>query len=170
MLDFSYTKKETAIEELLYDFLKNRCREEMSEDVCETYLTIGMTPKNLQIPNTEKPILFQIIEKRVEHCFTFRFTDQRAILAVCIWAESAGSAIMYLWYIQAWCFKNNVKEVDFETLGMKIFPMGTFSEKDLSEVWKNQKVKPDDKKNSYESNLIDFNQAGSSIQFKNLSL
>jgi hypothetical protein len=72
-----------------------------------------------------------------------------------------------LWYIQAWCFKNNFKEVDFETLGMKIFPMGTFSKKDLSEVWKNQKVKPDDKKNSYESNLLDYDSAGSSIQFKN---
>ena len=167
MLGFSYTKKETAIEEILYDFLKNRSRAEMSEDVCETYLTIGMTPKNLQIPNSEKPFLFQIIEKRVEHCFTFKFIDQRAILAVCLWAESAGNAIMYLWFIQAWCFKNNVKQIDFETLGTKIFPMGIFSKKDLSEVWKSQKVSPDGKNTIYETNLVDYNLAGSSIQFKN---
>jgi hypothetical protein len=51
-----------------------------------------------------------------------------------------------------------------ETLGMRIFPRGVFSEKDLKSVWDNQKVEH----NGMESdNLVDYNVAGLSIQFLN---
>jgi hypothetical protein len=162
MLDNSYTNRENAIEEVIYDFLKDCNLVEMSNQVAELYMLIGLMSKDVKLSTEEKPFVFQVMEKRLENCFTFRFTDERALLAVSIWAESAGVSIIYLWYIQAWCFKNNVQEVDFETLGLRIFPNGIFSEKDLKSVWDNQKVK----NNGMESdNLVDYTLAGLSIQF-----
>jgi hypothetical protein len=162
MLDSSYKNKENAIEEVVYNFLKDCDPVEMIQDITETFLMIGMMPKNVKLSIEDKPFVFQVMEKRIEHCFTFKIIDERVLLALSIWAESAGSAILYLWYIQAWCFKNNVKEIDFGTLGVRIFPRGIFSEKDLKSVWENQKVQ---KSGMASDNLIDYNIAGSSIQF-----
>lgn len=164
MLDNSYTNRENAIEEVVYDFLKDCTLVEMTKETTETFLMIGMMPKNAKLKQEDKPFLFQLMDKRIEHCFTFKVTDERVLLALSMWAESAGNAVMYLWYIQGWCFKNNVREVDFETLGMKIFPFGIFSHKDLKSVWDNQKVQ---KKGMQSDNLIDYAVAGLSIQFLN---
>jgi hypothetical protein len=164
MLDTSYRNRENAIEEVVYDFLKDCEPVEMTQETVETFIMIGMMPKDVKLSKEEKPFIFQVMEKRVEHCFTFKFTDERALLALSIWAESAGRSILYLWYIQTWCFKNNVREVDFETLGLRIFPRGIFSEKDLKSVWDNQKV---EHKGMESDNLIDYNFAGLSIQFLN---
>ncbi len=165
MLDTSYKNRENAIEEVVYDFLKDCDRVEMSNEVTELYMLISLMSKDVKLSTEEKPFVFQIMEKRVESCFTFKFTDERALLALSIWAESAGVSIIYLWYIQAWCFKNNIREVDFETLGLKIFSRGIFSQKDLKSVWDNQKVKTNSMSES--DNLIDYNVAGLSIQFLN---
>ena len=164
MLDNSYTNRENAIEEVVYDFLKDCTRVEMTQETTETFLMIGMMPKNAKLKQEDKPFLFQLMDKRIEHCFTFKVIDERVLLALCIWAESAGNAVMYLWYIQGWCFKNNLREVDFETLGMKIFPMGIFTQKDLKSAWDNQKVQ---KKGMESDNLVDYAVAGLSIQFLN---
>ena len=164
MLDNSYTNKQNAIEEVVYDFLKDCELVEMSKDITKTYLMIGLMPRHAKLSIEEKPFIFKVIEKRVENSFTFKFTDERALLVISILAETAGVAIIYLWYIQAWCFKNNVTEVDFETLGLKIFPMGIFSKKDLESVWDNQKVKVSGMQSD---NLIDYNVAGVSVQFLN---
>ena len=164
MLDTSYKNRQNAIEEVIYDFLKDCNRVEMSNEVSELYMLIGLMSKDVKLSTEEKPFIFQVMEKRVENCFTFRFTDERALLALSIWAENAGVSIIYLWYIQAWCFKNNVREVDFETLGLKIFPTGIFSEENLKSVWDNQKI---EKSGMESDNLIDYNVAGLSIQFLN---
>jgi hypothetical protein len=164
MLDSSYKNRENAIEEVVYDFLKDCDPVEMTQETIETFLMIGLMPKNVKLKTEENPFVFQFMEKRVEHCFTFKFTDERALLALSIWAESAEVAITYLWYIQGWCFKNNVREIDFETLGLRIFPRGIFSEKDLKSVWDNQKV---EHKGMESDNLVDYNVAGLSIQFIN---
>lgn len=162
MLDNSYKNRENAIEEVIYDFLKDCDRVEMSDESTEMFLKIGMMPKDMKLQTENKPYIFQIIEKRIQYCFTFKVTDERVLLAITLWAESAGVAIIYLWYIQGWCFKNNVKEVDFDTLGIRIFPTGILSEKDLRLVWENQKV---EKSGMESDNLIDYNISGSSIQF-----
>lgn len=164
MLDNSYTNRENAIEEVVYDFLKDCTLVEMTQETTETFLMIGMMPKNAKLKQEDKPFLFQLMDKRIEHCFTFKVTDERVLLALSIWAESAGNAVIYLWYIQAWCFKNNVREVDFETLGMKIFPFGIFTQKDLKSAWDNQKVQT---KGMQSDNLLDYAVAGLSIQFLN---
>jgi hypothetical protein len=164
MLDNSHKNRQNAIEEVLYGFLKDCKPVEMSDEVTELVLMIGLMAKNVKIPQAEKPFIFQLIEKRVEHCFTFKFTDERAILLLSVWTERAGVAVTYLWYIQAWCFKNNVTEVDFETLCLRVFPRGIFSEKDIESVWDNQKI---EKSGMESDNLVDYNTAGLSIQFIN---
>lgn len=163
MLDFSYTEKESAIEEIVYDFLKDCNLVPMTQETAETFMMIGLMPSNVKLKTEEKPFVFRVMEKRVEYCFTFRFTDERALLALSIWAESAGVAITYLWYIQGWCFKHNVRDVDFDTICSRIFPMGIFSEEDLCVAWSKQKV---NSKNMRSDNLLDYGKAGLSIQFK----
>ena len=63
MLDNSYTKKENAIEEVVYDFLKDCKLVEMSKDVTGMYIEIGMMPKDMKLAQHHKPQVFQIIEK-----------------------------------------------------------------------------------------------------------
>lgn len=162
MLDSSYKNKENAIEEIVYDFLKDCETVEMSFDTTKTLLSIGMLPKNLKIKDEEKPFLFKIMEQRIKHCFTFVITDERALIVLCDWAKSAGEAIMYLWYIQGWCFKHNVTEIDFDTLLSRVFPLGMFTQKDLDSAWDNQKVNTP---NMESDNLVDYAMAGLSIQF-----
>jgi len=127
MLDASYKNREQGIEEVVYNFLKDCEPVQMDNKTTETLFIIGMMPKNVKLKTEEKPFVFQIMEKRIAHCFTYKITDERALLAISVWAESAGTSILYLWYIQGWCFKNNVREVDFETLTSRIFPRGIFS-------------------------------------------
>lgn len=164
MLDSSYKNKENAIEEVVYDFLKDCDLVPMSEDTTEAFLMVSRLPKNIKVPPEGRTFIFQIIEKRVEHCFTFKFTDERVLLALSLWAKNPANAITYLWYIQAWCFKNQVKEVDFDTFCYRIFPTGIFCEKDLKSVWENQKVQ---RKGMESDNLTDYDVAGISIQFLN---
>jgi len=164
MLDASYKNREQGIEEVVYNFLKDCEPVEMDNKTTETLLIIGMMPKNVKLKTEEKPFVFQIMEKRIAHCFTYKITDERALLAISVWAESAGTSILYLWYIQGWCFKNNVREVDFETLTLRIFPRGIFSEKDLKSAWENQKVEHN---NMDSDNLVDYTISGLSIQFLN---
>lgn len=164
MLNASEKNRQEAIEEVVYNFLKDCEPVEMDNETAKTFLMIGFMPNDVKLETKEKPFVFQVMEKRIEHCFTYKIIDQRALLALSIWAESAGNAIIYLWYIQGWCFKNNVKEVDYETLGLRIFPRGIFSEKDLKSVWDNQKV---EHKSTESDNLVDYNVAGLSIQFLN---
>jgi hypothetical protein len=163
MVDNSNTNRENAIEEVVTNFLKDCTLVEMTQETTENFLLIGTMPKTIKFKQEDKPFVFQLMEKRIEHCFTFKVSDERVLLALSIWAENAGDSVLYLWYIQAWCFKNNVKEVDFETLGMKIFPFGIFSHKDLKSVWDNQKIKT---KGMQSDNLVDYATAGLSIQFK----
>jgi hypothetical protein len=166
MLSNSYTKKPNAIEEVVYDFLKDCNLVPLSDKNSETLVQVCLMPKDFKIPKKDKFFLFQLIEKRVEHCFTFKFTDERAIIALAFFAESAGNAIIYLWYIQGWCFKNNVREVDLDVLCGRIFAWGIFSEEDLKTVWDKQKVKRDSKFVLSSDNLLDYDLAGQSIQFK----
>jgi hypothetical protein len=46
MLDSSYKNRENAIEEVVYDFLKDCDLVEMSNDSTEMFIQIGMMPKD----------------------------------------------------------------------------------------------------------------------------
>ena len=134
----------------------------MNEEMSGLLISLMFMKKDFEMPEDKKPFLYAVIEKRVEHCFTFKITDARLILLLAIVSVNPGTAVMYLWYLQYWCFKNNVKEIDLDVVCGRIFPMGFFKEKDLEEIWDEQKVKSD----GGSDNLVDYASAGTSIQFK----
>lgn len=118
---------------------------------------------------TEKVFLYELLKKRTEFCFTFKFKNPIALLFLVGNIASPGQGILYLWYIQWWTFKNRDVEdnvIDLLTLCEKIFPWGFFSEDDLHKIWDSQKVSTklfNDNKGS--DNLVDYSVAGNSIQF-----
>lgn len=164
MIKFSETTDPTIIERELCKKMHSLQRHNMDEELTKTLMSVYMA-KGLNIPDKEKPFLFQVIEKRLKYCFTIKIEDQRLILFLCALAESPGSAIMYLWYLQYWCFINDVKELNLELFCEKIFPMGFFSKTDLSKIWDLQKVSSTRKENGSD-NLVDYASAGMSIQYE----
>ena len=164
MLENYETNYPKAIEIHLCAKMDSLKRFPMDNDLGMTLAQLLLCPKGeLNIPQKEKPFLYQLIEKRIEHCFTFKIDDARLILFIAALSESAGTAVMYLWYLQWWCFRNSVEVIDLNIFCQRIFPMGFFSKEDLQKVWDGQKVKRD---GMASDNLVDYFNAGISIQFK----
>lgn len=164
MLENSETENPKAIETHLCEKMNSLKRVRMDDDLAMTLAQLLLVPKNkLEVPQKEKPFLYQLIEKRVEHCFTFRIDDDRLIIFIAALSVSAGTAVMYLWYLQWWCFRNSVEVIDLNIFCQKIFPMGFFSESDLQNIWDGQKVC---REYLASDNLVDYALAGESIQFK----
>lgn len=133
---------------------------EMSPELFETYISV-MLAKDIVVPENEKFFLFKVIEQRLKYCFSYKIEEHRLILLLCAVAETTGQAIMYLWYLQYWCYKNNVKVLTADIFSKQIFPLGFYAKEDLTKIWYDAKVK---EKNS-DRNLVDFASAGMSIQF-----
>jgi hypothetical protein len=73
---------------------------------------------------------------------------------------SPGKAVMYAYYLHMMCpiyIENSVVTIEEYT---KIFPMGTFSETQLNEIWNKQKVKKEERPETpcvgAPDNLIDY--------------
>lgn len=167
MIKFSETTDSTIIEREVCKKMHSLTREPADDELMGTLIRLYFT-EGLKIPDKEKPFLFQIIEKRLQHCFTIKIEDHRLILFLCVLAESPGSAIMYLWYLQYWCFINEVKELNLELFCEKIFPMGFFTKSDLSKIWDLQKVSITRDEHGSD-NLVDYASAGMSIQYECLT-
>ena len=104
----------------------------------------------------EELLLVQIAEKRLEHALTITMDKASIIFIIMQSLGSPGFLIMYLYYLQYWCHEHEISHIDFETLNMKIFPMGYPSEQDLTDIWTSQKIGGD--------NGVDIPQASKSIQ------
>jgi hypothetical protein len=162
MLQYSETQNPKAIEDNVCRQIRNSQCKEMDRDLFELLGSLVYAKENIPIPQKEKPFLFQVIEKRVEHCFQFTFIDNRPILFLCAIAETTGSAILYLWYLQWWCANHDIKEVSLELFCERIFPMGFPSKEDLHKIWDSQKVVSE---KGAITNLIDYASAGQSLLF-----
>jgi hypothetical protein len=112
-------------------------------------------------PDKEKPFQLQLLEKRLEHCFTFKIPQGGLRLFIASLGESAGGVVMYLTYLQYKCKHLGVKELDWDVFSMQIFPMGFPSEEARHKVWLGQKIKS----KSGSDNLVDYQSAMKSIQF-----
>ena len=75
MLDISYTTKESAIEEVFYNYLKDCQTEPLNENRLDTLTYLNMIPKEVKFSKEEKNFIFQIIEKRVEN-FEYELNKQ----------------------------------------------------------------------------------------------
>lgn len=116
-------------------------KQPMTEETSKIFITMYMSEIegfNPKIKEEDKPPLYQIIEKRVEHCFQYKLTPQ-LILFLCQLTQSPGKAIMYLWYFQYYSFKNNIDLISLELIATKMFMMGFPSDSDLSNLWSNCK-------------------------------
>lgn len=116
-----------------------------------------------EIPQKDKPFLYQVIEKRIKFCFDYQINDVALLLFLTSIAKNPAVAVMYCWYLQYWAKTNNVKEINLMTFCEKIFPMGFPSETQMSSIWQSQKV--DRKGKSGSDNLVDYANAGKSLQF-----
>jgi len=152
-----------AIERIICKPIDEMKRFPMDEQTAETFIQLSTLPENFTIPEKEKPFLYALIEKRLEHCFSFKITDARLILVLAVISETPGSAIMYLWYLQYWCKRNDVRVLSFKQFCMDVFPYGFPLKSDLHKVWDDQKVLNPDSNRVY--NLVDDNQSGLSVQF-----
>lgn len=145
------------------DDIKKIKKTPMSQEDAEIFGMLCLSspiPLN-EIKDSEKPFLCKLIEKRIEHCYTFRITDSRVILMLAQVSKVAGNAILYVTYLQYLCKKNNIKELSFNDFA-KFFADGFFSNEDLSNIWTSQKV-DFDSKSMASDNLIDYSTALKSI-------
>ncbi len=163
MINLAQAHKENAIEEIVCKPFEKAIRTPMSDDLTKLMIQLMFADEKFKIPEAEKPFLFNVIEKRIEYCFSFNVVDHRLILALAVITESPGTAIMYLWYLQYWCKQNGVKEVDLDLFCERIFPFGFPIKSDMQKIWDSQKVSTE--KNGC-LNLVDIEGGGRSCQFE----
>lgn len=164
LLEFETTKQADAVEKIFcvrFSKLKTFPMSDANSEILVKLLLAKNVIKD--IAEKEKPWLYQIIEKRIQLCFTFKISDPRLILFIALVAGSPGTAVMYLAYLQYWCKQNNIKELDLDIFCERIFPMGFPCENDLHELWDSQKINRPDSNGS--DNLLDYSSAYQSIQF-----
>jgi hypothetical protein len=116
------------------------------------------------IPSNEVPHLCLIINKKISSQFSYTVSDDRVVLFIALLTENPGLAIMYLWYLQYYCKKKNIQDVDLTIFARDIFPRGFPSKKDLEKLWDKQKI--DNANEGFSDNLLDYRSAGQSIQIK----
>jgi len=163
MLDYEKTKDPNAIKEIVTDKIAKLQTRQLDDDGMIFLLELLVNKEgNYKIPQNEKPLLYRIIEQRVENCFTYTLNDSRLLIYLCYLSETAGNAMMYLWYLQAHCFNKQTASVNLDEFCLNVFPWGYPTKADLDKVWEGQKVRRPE--NSFASdNLIDYANAGLSI-------
>ena len=170
MLKHEVTTEDNAVEEYFckgFEKLERHPMDEKdSEFLIKLLLSKKVTLEDCPLKQEEKPFLYQVIEKRVQHCFTYKITDSRLIMFLAIITKSVGTTVMYMAYLQYWCKNNNVKELDLDIFCNDIFPMGFPIEDDLKKLWYSQKVSKDKMAlGGCSDNLLDYQTAYKSIQF-----
>jgi hypothetical protein len=92
-----------------------------------------------------KPLIeafqMQVFLSRLKHMTSLRIT-LGAFIMIAQHLNSAGSAVMHVFYLHHKLPANTL--VDINVISMKLFPFGFFSDKQLKEIWDEQKVRPED--------------------------
>ena len=154
-----------SVEEIFCKAMDKASREETTGEDSEILIGLVIQGKPVPTDTVEKKdkfFLYELIEKRVAGCFTFTITDSRVIVFLSVISRSAGTAVMYLTYLQYRCKKEGVTELSLDFL-CRTFPMGFVPDSELKEIWDNQKVKR--KNMSSSDNLLDYQSAMKSIQY-----
>lgn len=167
MLELKTTLQPDAVENLFCKkFEKLPCvsaEEEDMEILGKLLLSKKTSLSDAPIEEKDKPFLYKVIEKSLKFRFDFKINDSRLIIFLCAIARTPGAAIMYLAYLQFWCKKHNIREIDIEFLWKEIFPAGFPSEEDLHKLWTETKVNTNGEGGS--DNLLDYARAYQSILF-----
>ena len=152
-----------SIEKLIIPQIENSPKIPMDKEISEILISLMLAGNKFSIVEKDKPFLVKVIEKRIDACQTFLISDFRLILFLATISEMPGNAILYLWYIQNWCFKNKIGKIDLDIFCSKIFPDGFLSANQLKIIWNNQKVL--NRPIGTYDNLVDYNSCADSIRF-----
>lgn len=167
-LKFSTKDDSTSIKRLFCTPMDKLQRHSMSRELSEIMIALMFGGKSNEFKDSDKPWLYQLIEKRLKMCFNYTL-DEKTILFLCVLTGSPGKAVMYLWYLQYWCYENfKTKHITFDMFCKDIFPMGFFSDEDLNKLWDKQKISTLNDKGERvggSDNLLDYLTAGSCIMF-----
>ena len=163
-LPSSTIENPNAVEELFCKEMDKAKTETLNKEDFELFIGLcSAKPIPLEsVDKKDKFFLYELIEKRVQYSFGYKINDARVIVLIATMARNAGSAVMYLTYLQYKCKKNNTKEVTFDYL-IKLFPDGFIPDNELHTIWDKQKVKKGEGMGS--DNLLDYQSAMKSIQF-----
>lgn len=105
----------------------------------------------------ERSWVLRAMKKRIRHCLTIEVDEGVQMFLLTLVDGNIGGAIMYLYYMQYWAKRNDVKLIDFESFS-RMFPNGYPSDQSLAILWDSQKIGS--------LNMIDNQLAAKSIQFK----
>lgn len=163
-LPSSTIENPNAVEELFCKEMDKAKTETLNKEDFELFIGLcSAKPIPLEsVDKKDKFFLYELIEKRVQYSFGYKINDARVIVLIATMARNAGSAVMYLTYLQYKCKKDNTKEVTFDYL-IKLFPDGFVTESELQSIWYKLKVKKGEGMGS--DNLLDYQSAMKSIQF-----
>jgi hypothetical protein len=168
MLDNSVIENPTGVEEFFCVPFSDLKLYPMDEEMSRLMITLMFESKkgadSLQIPEKEKPFILKLVEGALKTRFTFTINDNGLVFFIAIQSKNAGTAIMYLAYLQYRCKKLNKRNLDWE-LFTSIFPNGFPNETDLHNIWDAQKVKRHNTDSFGSDNLLDYQSAMKSIQF-----
>lgn len=161
MLNNEVTIQEDGIEKFFCEPMSKLNPQPMTEDLAEVFLKLMFVDDaKLDLKEMRKVNpLFEVAEKRIEHCLTYT-TDNRVKFFITCVSGTVRKCIMYLYYMQYIAKKENIKHIDFNIFGETFFPMGFFKDEDMQKVWYGQKINT---KGS--DNLLDYGAAMKSLIF-----
>lgn len=144
-------------ERLVKAFENNSPHTELTEEETKVLLSIILSKEeslNIDINQLDKkseiyvhfkPLIdsfqAQVFLKRLEGLSTVKMS-LGALIMLLQYMNSAGSCVMYAYYIHSKLAPNTL--VDMDTFSIKLFPWGMFSREQLNSIWDAQKVKHDD--------------------------
>jgi hypothetical protein len=159
MLEFSVTEQPNSIEELFAKKFEQSTKYPMDNETSEIFVKLILSKNSqFEIPDNEKPFLYQLIEKRISVVHDYK-VDDRVLLFLSWICKSAGIGVMYCWYMQYEAKKRNVELISFEVFA-EIFGWGFPSDDGLHKIWDLQKV---ESKGLGSDNLLDYGKAGMSL-------
>lgn len=164
MIDKKELTSENLIEEKFCKVIQTLDHYPMNEDQMKLLMSLLMAskemPDGLQEALNEE-FLWKMLNKRLEICFDFTMCDKSKFFLMNI-CKSAGNVVMYLTYLQWWCFKKEINHIDLDDIFCtRIFPNGFFKESDLQNIWDNCKIK----NHKGSDNLLDYQDCMKSIRF-----
>jgi hypothetical protein len=162
MLEFNVREQPNSIEELFAKKFKELNKYPMDNSTAEIFVKLILSKESeYKIPESEKPFLYLLLEKRISIVHDYK-VDDRVLLFLSIICKSAGVGVMYCWYFQYESMKYNIDKITFEIFA-EIFGSGFPSDEGLQKLWEEQKL---NNKGVSSDNLLDYQKAGLSL-FKN---
>lgn len=160
-----------SLEQLFMEPLDATERVRMSNEHTGMFMQIGLMSRvpaavdDMYKKMSKMTWTLEAISKRIEVCLTITIDKSVLIWLATMTNGNIGTMVMYVYYLQYWAKKNDVRHITYDMLAMRIFPFGFFEEEALNSVWDATKVDREGKSGASD-NLIDYSLAAESIQFQ----